>query len=407
MNTVDSRSAFATLGVKPAANKKLRIHEVRSRRDAKAFLELPWTIYRNDPNWVAPLRFMRAQSFASTQPFFSHAIWRRWLAFYGDQVVGSISAQVDALSLSYRGDNTGYFGCLEAIDDGAVFHSLTIAAEQWLRDQGLSRIVGPLTLSINQETGLLVEGFSTPPNMMMGHAPPYYGSRLEEMGYQHAANLLAYEVAPDFVAPEVLTALQRRIAKRLRVRPLQNKTHDLAIMRSIFNDAWANNWGFVPFTEEEFRTIGNEMLLISPKELIQIAEVDGEPAAFIVMLPNLNEAIADLNGRLLPFGWLKVLYRLKVRYPQSARVPLMGVRQRFQRTPMGPSLAFAVIDAVRHVAVRLGIKRVEMSWILEQNEGMRHIIDAIGGVVNKRYRVYERPLVGPGSSLHPTGVFSQ
>jgi hypothetical protein len=189
------------------------------------------------------------------------------------------------------------------------------------------------------------------------------------------------------------------------VSPLDTsrKTEELDAMCEIFNDAWARNWGAVPFTQKEFRTVANEMLLLIPKELIQIARVDGEPAAFIVLLPNLNEALQGLDGKLFPFGWAKLLWRLKVKFTRSARVPLMGVKQKFQNRIMGPGLAFAVIDAVRHVAARMGVKTVEMSWVLEDNEGMRHIAEGIGGVIVKRYRIYERALVGPGSSLDPTG----
>jgi hypothetical protein len=230
---------------------------------------------------------------------------------------------------------------------------------------------------------------------MMGHSRPYIGQRVEDSGYRPVKDLLAYEMDPAFKIPSVMTAVERRLQGRMVIRQIdrKNRDRDLKAMCSIFNDAWENNWGFVPFTDEEFLTIGHEMLLIINDDFIQIAEVDGEPAAFIVMLPNVNEAIADLNGRLLPFGWAKLLWRLKVKYPHSARVPLMGVRQKFQRTRLGPGLAFAVIHAVRNASVARGIKSVEMSWILENNAGMRNIIETIGGRVSKRYRMYEKDLV--------------
>ena len=207
-------------------------------------------------------------------------------------------------------------------------------------------------------------------------------------------DLLAYEMDPDFEIPSVMRAVEKRLHGRMVIRPIdrKNRDRDLKAMCSIFNDAWENNWGFVPFTDDEFLTVGHEMLLIISDDFVQIAEVDGEPAAFIVMLPNVNEAIADLNGRLLPFGWLKLLWRLKVRYPHSARVPLMGVRKKFQRTRLGPGLAFGVIHAVRNAAVARGIDRLEMSWILENNAGMRNIIETIGGRISKRYRMYEKNL---------------
>jgi GNAT superfamily N-acetyltransferase len=268
------------------------------------------------------------------------------------------------------------------------------AAETWLRERGKTRVVGPFNLSINQEIGLLVDGFDTPPYFMMPHGRPYYDAQVGRSGYAPAVDLLAYELDPDIEIPKVMQALQRRLSRHVRLRPLDRKRldHELELMRDIFNDAWANNWGFVPFTEREFRSIGREMLLVIDDDFISIAEYDGEPAAFIVLLPNLNEVIRDLDGRLLPFGWCKLLWRLKVRYPRSGRAPLMGVRQAYQNTRLGPGLAFATIDAARRAAVRRGMKRVELSWILESNQGMRNIIEKIGGNVNKRYRMYEKSL---------------
>lgn len=383
----------------------MRVRPADSKADREAFLRLPSRLYRNDPCWVAPLLFERRSTIAPGNPVFEHLRWQPFLAWRGDQVVGRISAQVDTLVQTVRGEDIGYYGLLEAEDDPAVFSALLLTAEQWLRDNGMAAVRGPYNLNINQECGMLVSGFDTIPNMMMGHALPYYEQRILDCGYHVAKDLLAYEAPPDFAAPPLLTALQKRLAGRLVVSPLDTsrKTEELDAMCEIFNDAWARNWGAVPFTQKEFRTVANEMLLLIPKELIQVARVDGEPAAFIVLLPNLNEALQGLDGKLFPFGWAKLLWRLKVKFTRSARVPLMGVKQKFQNRIMGPGLAFAVIDAVRHVAARMGVKTVEMSWVLEDNEGMRHIAEGIGGVIVKRYRIYERALVGPGSSLDPTG----
>ena len=383
---------------------RLRIAPVQNRRERRLFLRLPEAIYRDDPAWVAPLRFMQRDNIKPSSPVFAHLRWQPFLAWRGTRVVGRISAQVDTLVQVHRGENVGYFGMIEAEDDAATFAGLFAAAEQWLRDQGMAQVVGPFNLNINQEIGVLVEGFNTIPNMMMGHARPYYDRQIQALGYTPAKDLLCYEAPPDFVEPPILTLLKKRLAGRLVVRPLdpRNKLADFDTMRDIFNDAWANNWGSVPFTREEFRAIGSEMLLLIPADLVQIALVDDEPAAFIVLLPNLNEAIRDLGGKLLPFGWAKLLWRLKVGFPGTGRVPLMGVRQKYQQTRLGPGLAFAVIDAVRKIGFNRGIRTVEMSWVLEDNVGMRHIAEAIGGVINKRYRMYERRLTGPGSTLQPT-----
>jgi hypothetical protein len=309
--------------------------------------------------------------------------------------VGRISAQIDRLNADLGRPDLGYFGMLEGIDDAEVFAALLRAAETWLRERGMRRIVGPFNLGINQEVGLLVDGFDTPPYFMMTHARRYYADYVRAAGYAVTKELLAYEVAPDFAHPPVMRALVGRMGDRLRVRAIDPKRveQDLATLCDIFNDAWANNWLFVPFTQEEFIRVGKEMLLVINPDFIQIAELDGEPAAFIVMLPNLHECIRDLNGRLLPLGWAKLLWRVKVGYPSTARVPLMGVRQAHQHTRFGPGLAFSVIGAVAAAAVKRGIRMVEMSWILEDNAGMRHIIEAIGGTINKRYHMFEKPIL--------------
>jgi hypothetical protein len=249
-------------------------------------------------------------------------------------------------------------------------------------------------LHVNDEVGLLVEGFSTPPYILMGHALPWYGSALEANGYSGAKDLLAYQVRPDFEAPRVMERLAKRVSDRVKVRSVRRKklAEDAAIMLDIFNDAWQENWGFVPLAANEWADTVSTLTKLMPDDYIQIAEYDGEPVAFIVALPNLNEAARDLNGRLLPFGWAKLLWRLKVRHPKTARVPLMGVRKSFQHSRLGPTLAFMVIDAVRKALYARGVRDVEMGWILEDNDGMRNIIETIGGEAYKRYRVYQKEL---------------
>ncbi len=368
---------------------------VETGRTLRDFLRVPWSIYHSDPAWVPPLLFERRQALARKHPFFQHAEWQGWVAYRGATPVGRISAQVDALHQEQHGDRSGYFGMLEAIDDDGVFATLFGAAEQWLIARGMRRAVGPFSLGINQEIGLLVEGFETPPYFLMGHAPRYYSPRVESQGYRHTKDLLAYDIIPAFPITRVMSRLMERMhAQGIVVRTLNRKrlADELESLRVIFNDAWSDNWGFVPFTYEEFQAVGKELTLLLPGDFIQIAEVDGEPAAFMVMLPNLNEAIRDLDGRLAPFGWVKLLWRLFVRFPSTARIPLMGVRKQYQNTRLGPGLAFMVIHAMREPALRKGVKLVEMSWILEDNTGMRNIIESIGGRVSKRYRMYEKRL---------------
>jgi hypothetical protein len=372
----------------------ISLEVVTERSQWRRFLELPHRIYASDPAWIAPLNFEQRQRFSPANHFFEHARMRAWIASRQGRPVGRITAQIDELHLQQHADGAGYFGMLEAEDDPAVFATLFRAVEEWLRGEGMRRARGPFNLHINEEVGLLVDGFATPPFVLMGHARPWYGPTVETLGYRPVRDLLAYHVRPDFEAPRVMTRLAERVSQRVTVRSARRRQllQDAAIMRDIFNDAWQNNWGFVPLAEADWEETVKTLIKLMPDDYIQIAEFDGEPAAFIVALPNINEAARDLNGSLLPFGWAKLLWRLKVRHPRTARIPLMGVRREFQQSRLGPTLAFLVIDAVRKALHANGVEDVEMGWILEDNMGMRNIIETIGGEAYKRYRVYEKEL---------------
>jgi hypothetical protein len=374
----------------------LRILPVEGRRGLRQFIRLPWSIYADDPVWIPPLLLERSEHLSKRNPFFEHAKCKFWLAYRGERAVGRISAQVDHLHLQRYGDATGFFGLLEAEDDPETFQILMEAAERWLSRQGMHRILGPFNLSINQECGLLVEGFDTPPMVMMGHARPYYGFRLEENGYRQEKDLLAYCIEVDFELTKAMRAVIKRAARRVRIRSLRRERfrEELEILQDIFEDAWSENWGFVPFTKAEFKHLGQNLKHLVHDEYVQIAEVDGSPDAMIIGVPNVNEVIKDLNGRLLPFGWLKLLWRLKVARPKTARVPLMGVRKRHHNSLLGAALAVMVVERVRRLGVKYGATKVELSWILDDNTGMRNILESIGGVVYKRYRIYGKDLVG-------------
>ena len=373
----------------------LRIVPVSNKADLAEFIRLPAAVFKDDPQWISPL-FLERKIHLSPKhnPYFQHAKSQSWLAWRGDVAVGRISAQVDQMHLAQHHDATGFFGMLDAEDNQATFAALMATAEQWLAEQGMRRVRGPFNLSINEETGLLIDGFADPPVFMMSHALPYYREHIEQCGYHKAADTLAYLINPNFVAPPVMQRLLKMASERVTVRTLDRSRFDEEIMllRDIFNDAWSDNWGFVPFTEAEFKALGQNLKFLLHDEYIQIAEVDGEAAGFIIGMPNINEAIRDLKGKLFPFGWLKLIWRLKIKGPASGRVPLMGVRKKFQKTRLGPGLAFLIIDAVRNELHKRGAHRLELSWILEDNAGMRNIIESIGGTAYKRYRVYERDL---------------
>lgn len=381
------------------AGGRLEIRTVSKRSDVEQFIRQPWRIYQTDPAWVPPLLYDRRQLLSPANPFFRHAKMCSWLAFRGSRPVGRISAQIDQLHLEHVDGATGFFGMLEGEDDPDVFDRLLSTAESWLRENGMRQIIGPFNLSINQDCGLLVDGFETPPFFMMPHNPPYYQKHILDRGYRVIKDTLAYLMDIDRQPSAAIEAAARRHAKSIRVRPLNLKRlpEELQILRDIHEDAWSRNWNFVPFTIEEFAHIGRDLKLLVPPDLVQIAEVDGQPAAMIVGFPNINEAIADLDGKLLPFGWAKLLWRLKVSFPKTGRVPLMGVRRKYHNSMLGAALALMIVNQARRAGEKLGIRQIELSWILEDNQGMRNILESLGARVHKRYRFFSGDLEPVGS----------
>ncbi|MXS84919.1 N-acetyltransferase [Nitrosomonas sp. HPC101] len=373
---------------------KIKIFPISGFRGTGEFIDVPWRIYADDPLWVPPLRLERRLHFSRFNPYFKHAQWQGWVAYRNNQPVGRISAQLDELHRQRYGSDTGHFGMLESVNDGAVFSALIRVAEDWLAKRGVCRVSGPFNFSINQECGLLVQGFDTPPVFMMPYSPEWYVNLLEQSGYRPCKDLLAYWLETDFEPPPAMQAIDRKYQHQIQVRTLRRDrfSEEIEIMRNIFNDAWSENWGFVPFTQEEFAELGSSLRWLVPDEFIQIAEMDGEPVAFMAALPNLNEILPALNGKLFPFGWLHLVKKLKSSSITTARVPLMGVRRRFHHTLPGIALAFKVIDAPRKIARTKGIRNVELSWILEDNLPMRAILEKIGGKEYKRYRIYEKTL---------------
>jgi len=374
--------------------RELTVEPVSGRGQLKEFIAFPQRLYADDPHWVAPLNFEQLQRFSDKNPFFEHARWQAWVVRRGSRIVGRISAQIDDLHNETQAEKTGYFGLIEAEDDAEVIALLFETAESWLSERGMEQVRGPFNLSVNEECGLLVEGHDTPPFIMMGHARPYLGARIEAAGYAKAKDLLAYLVDPGFELPPIMQRMLRSVSKKVSVRKFRRKQlhEELSILRDIFNDSWSNNWGFAPLTEAEIKDVGELITMLVDDEFIQIAEIDGRPVAMIVAVPDVNEAAKDLRGRLWPFGWLKLLWRLKVRYPGRARVMLMGVRKEYQHSRLGPGLAFLVIDKVRQALLERNIHEAEMSWVLEDNEGMKSIATGLGGVPYKRYRIYEKSL---------------
>ncbi|MDF7662521.1 N-acetyltransferase [Erwiniaceae bacterium L1_54_6] len=373
----------------------IRIEKVQGKSELKDFINFPSTLYPDDPNWITPLYLEREEHLSKKNPGTEHIEWQAWIAKKGDDVVGRITAQIDSLHRDLYGNDTGHFGMIDAIDDPDVFKALFAAAEDWLKSKGASKITGPFSLNINQESGLLIDGFDTPPSALMTHGKPYFAANVENQGYEKGIDLIAYWMKrTDLNFSRSLTKLMGQVREKVTIRCIDRKKfgEEMQVLREIFNSGWQNNWGFVPFTEHEFATMGDQLKFLVPDDMIYIAEVDSVPCAFIVGLPNINEAIQGLNGRLLPFGWAKLLWRLKVSGVRTARVPLMGVRQEYQFSRMGPIIALLLIEALRDPFAKRNIDALEMSWILESNTGMRTILEKIGAEPYKRYRLYEKQL---------------
>jgi GNAT superfamily N-acetyltransferase len=374
----------------------LSLVPVRSKAELERFVRLPMRLNAGDPNWISPLISERMEALTpKTNPFFEHAQVQFWLATRRGVDVGRISAQIDALAPTDPQRPAGNFGMIAAEDDPAIFALLFEAAEAWLRERGCAVAMGPFNLSVNEEVGLLVDGFDSPPMVMMGHDQPYVGSRIEGQGYAKAKDVYAYLTSgADDLPAAVLRRVHRGAGSGVVLRRLDMSRYDAEVgsLTGILNDAWAGNWGFTPTTEAETRQLAKALKMVVDPRLTWFAEIDGETAGFVVFLPNVNEAISGLDGKLAPFGWAKLLWRLKVKRVKSIRVPLMGVKRKFAGTMRGQLLPFQLVDAAAVEARRLGYQRVEMSWVLEDNTAMRRIAEAVGGKIYKTYRLYEKNL---------------
>ena len=364
---------------------------VRSAAELKRFIRLPARLYAHDPQFVPPLELERKDALTPKNPLFEHLEAQYFLAVRDGRDVGRISAQVDQLVADRQ---LGFFGLLAAEDDPQVFAALFAAAESWLRERGRTRVQGPFSLSINEETGLLVDGFDSPPMIFMAHDPRYAAARVEAQGYAKAKDVLAYlfDVTRGF--PERVMRLVRRAESggvRIRHIDMSRIEEEFRLVMEIFNDAWSQNWGFVPFTEHEFTHMAKGMKPLLDPTWTAVAEYEGKPVAFAILIPNLNEAIRDFGGRLLPFNWLKLILRIK-RGTKTGRVPLMGVRRSFAGGLMGGMVPLLMIHSLQRNAQPKGMQRGELSWILEDNRPMRSMIEALGAEAYKTYRVYEKKL---------------
>jgi len=383
-------------------SEQIDIVPVSGKRDLDAFIEIAYELNERDPNWVPPLRMeVRELLTPGKNPFFEHAKVQLFLARRAGKVVGRISAHYDELALAQppeqgSGPGTGNWGFMEATDQ-SVMAALIARAEDWLREQGMTRVLAPISLSVWEEPGLLVDGHDHPPMVMMGHHSADYQEWVEAQGYQTAKRLLTYDLPVREGFPPLINRIVASGEKssRIAVRNVNMKdfTGDAAICMDILNSAWSSNWGFVPFTEAEKAYASKKLKSITLEGANMIAYVDGEPAAFMLSWPDINLQLTKYDGKLFPFNWAKLLWWLRKPESSNWRVPLMGVVPKYQNSRMASQLAFMMIEYIRRYVVKnFQVERAEVGWILEDNQGMVAIADAIEAKINREYRIYSKQL---------------
>lgn len=387
------------------AQSEIVITEVNDKAGREAFVDLVYRLNANDPNFVPQLRSEEIGRYTPGEnPYFEHARCQLFLAWRGGSAVGRIAAHIDELALAQpveqgMGPGTGMWGALQA-EDAEIAAALIARAEQWLRGQGMTRVLAPMTLSVWEEPGLLVKGFDHPPMIMMGHNSPEQRGWIERAGYAAAKSLLTYDLDITKPFPPLIQRIVQSGEKneRIRIRNVDLKTFDreVEIICSILNDAWSDNWGFVPFTPTEIAYTAKKMKPLVKPDLVRIAEYDGEPVAFMITLPDANQIqlkAVGRNGKPSLLGWIRLgLWMVRTK-PADMRVPLMGVVKRLQSSRMASQLAFMMIETIRQASVtRYQGKRGEIGWILDDNQGMNAIAEAIDATVNKEYLVYAKAI---------------
>ena len=386
-----------------AREAEIRIEPVNDKRQRAAFVDLGRAFSDRLPHFVPQIRSEQIELVdPAKNPFFGHARVQLFMAMRGGKPVGRISAHIDELALAMPADQgfgpgTGFFGYFDAEDED-VARALLAAAEAWLAGEGMTRVLGPISLSIWEEPGLLVKGQDHAPMIMMGHHPAHYAAWIEAAGYARAKTLYTYDLDITKPFPPLIQRIVQSGQKnaRINVRRVRKQDWDaeVAIILGILNDAWSDNWGFVPFSPAEVAYAGKKLRPIIHEELNMIAEVDGRPVAFMLTFPDINDALAKIRGKLFPFGWITMLRWL--RHPRGAgmRVPLMGVLKELHNSRMASQLAFMMIEEIREQAKgKFASTRGEIGWVLEDNQGMVAIADTIQSKMNREYAIYERRLV--------------
>lgn len=364
------------------------------------FLEAGFKVFEGDPNWVPPLSFEIGERLSPKKnPFFKRGEATLFTAWKDGKLVGRISAQIDREHLAVWKDDTGFFGFFDTIDDQEVADTLVDAAARWLERRGMKRMLGPFSLYANEEVGLLVEGFDLPPMLMMPHSRDYQGKLAEGAGLSKEKDLLAYRFERGLPLSERVKKAHADVAKlpevRLRSIDMKNFAADMTAIIEMYNDTWAGKWGFVPAREDEAAKMVQDLKLVVDPDLAFLAEVNGKPMGMCIALPNLNEAIHDLGGKLFPFGFAKLLWRVKVKHPKTARLMMLGIHKDVRsNVKRYGGLSSAMYVELRNRAYAKGYEWAELSWTREDDAPVNLGIRAMGGKIYKRYRVYEKALGG-------------
>ncbi len=367
----------------------MEIIKVLTKKDLKDFILFPWAIYKSDPFWVPPLiSEVESTLDRAKNPFWRHAEYELFLAQVNGKVVGRIAAIVDRLYLEKHNDGVGYFGFFESINDQDVAMALFEQAKAWLKERGIRVMRGPMSPSANDECGLLIDGFQSSPYIMMTHNPGYYVDLMERYGFKKAIDWVAYiSPAPEKIPVAALDAADfaRKKLPGIKIRGLNMKDlgNEKDRIMDIYNSAWENNWGFTSLTDEEAKAMVDRLKPIAVPELVLIAEVNGKPAGILALVPNYNEVLKKINGRLLPFGIFKLLYYS--RKIKTLRLLIMGVKKEYR---MAGVEALLYLEAMKR-GIALGYKEYESSMVLETNMFVRKAAEMFGGRVYKTYRIVE------------------
>jgi GNAT superfamily N-acetyltransferase len=376
----------------------IEIRELKQgdKKTLRDFLDVVDAIYAGSPYYVRPLDFDVSDRLDHKKnPFFEHAEGTAWVAYRDGRPVGRITAQIDQEHLRLHKDDAGMFGFLDTIEDPEVAKALLAEAEKWTKARGMKRLRGPMSLSINEELGCLVEGFDDPPMVMMTYHHPYQGGLIEKAGYQKLKDVYSWKYDVGEVPPRAQKAHDDIAAMpevTTRFADTKHLMRDVRIIMDIFNDAWSDNWGFVPATENELIKMAKDMSMILMPEITRLTFINGEPAAVALGVPNLNEVIRDLRGQLFPFGFAKMLWRLKVAGPKSGRLLILGIRKKWRNVRRYGGLSAYLYVQMNRSAHLLGMTSSELGWTLEDNAAINAGIRLMGGRIAKRYRIYEKVL---------------